>query len=191
VSRVRKVSGIPDPKRTPPGMEDWTNDMLLMKRHCDDYLFRIRQLMFDGRNGDMDAKHELQHRFGLRLLCLAFALALGWLAPALSFGASATLAWTDNSNNEMGFNIERKQEACAGVAGTWAPLGTTGAGVATYVDTNVISGNTYCYRVNAWNTTDGTPTGPKQYSAWSNTAGATIPFGQPAQPTGLGVVVTP
>lgn len=117
----------------------------------------------------------------LLLVCLA--------VPA--FGATATLTWTDNSTNEMGFEVQRKAELCAGVAGTWGPLGAVSANVATYADATVAEGAPYCYRVRAWNTVDGTPTGTKQYSAWSNTAGATIPFSVPAAPGSLGITVAP
>lgn len=107
-----------------------------------------------------------------------------------AFAASATLNWTDNSNNEMGFSIQRKAEACTGT-GTWADLASVGANIQTYRDSAVTEGTTYCYRVNAWNTVDGSPGGTKQYSAWSNTAGATVPFGTPAAPGSLGITVQP
>lgn len=109
------------------------------------------------------------------------------LLPAVAWSATATLTWTDNSDNELGFNIQRKAEVCTGT-GTWADLVSVGANVKTYVDATVVEGGDYCFRLNAWNTTTGLPTGPKQYSAWSNTAGGKVPFGVSAPPSGLGVV---
>ncbi|HWP60585.1 MAG TPA: chitobiase/beta-hexosaminidase C-terminal domain-containing protein [Candidatus Acidoferrales bacterium] len=58
-----------------------------------------------------------------------------------------TLSWQDNSSNEDNFRIERK----AGSAGTYVSVATVAANVKTYVDGDVVSGNTYCYRVQAVN----------------------------------------
>jgi hypothetical protein len=43
--------------------------------------------------------------------------------------------------------VERK----TGPAGTYAPIATTGTGATTYVDSTVVAGTTYCYRVRASN----------------------------------------
>jgi hypothetical protein len=68
------------------------------------------------------------------------------------------LRWTDKSNNETGFLIERK----VGKTGTWEQLGSTVANVARFFDTNVEAGLTYCYRVKAIN--------PSEESGYSNEA---------------------
>ena len=70
-----------------------------------------------------------------------------------------TLNWTDNSNNETGFNIERQNGA------GWTPVITVGAGVTTYADTGLAANTAYTYRVNAVNAA-----GP---SAYTNTSTAT------------------
>lgn len=129
---------------------------------------------------------------GLRIVvrCLLLSACCLLVTATWSHAATATLTWTDASTNELGFTIERKTVAC-GSAGTWAVLGGVGAGVATYKDLTVVEGGAYCYRVNAWNTVDGTPAGTKQFSAWSNEAGLTVPFAVPQPPAGLGVVSTP
>lgn len=54
------------------------------------------------------------------------------------------LTWTDNSEGEDGFSIERK----AG-AGAYAVVHTTAAGVETWDDTSLPEGETYTYRVRA------------------------------------------
>jgi titin len=95
--------------------------------------------------------------------------------PVGAFGATATLTWTDNSNNEQNFNIQKKVEACTGTS-AFAALVSVGPNVATYVDPVVVEGGTYCYRVNASNTAGA--------SAWSNTAGITIPYTIPPPPSG-------
>ena len=116
----------------------------------------------------------------------ALLTALLLCLPTAALAASVTLTWTDASTNEMGFDIERKSVLC-GASGTWGVIGGVGMNVATYKDLSVVEGGSYCFRLRAWNTVDGTPTGTKQYSAWSNEAGITVPFGVPSPPTGLGV----
>ncbi len=119
------------------------------------------------------------------LIVLAFG---GWTGAAVA--ASATLTWTDNATNEMGYEIERKPVECA-TSGTFAKIGDVGVNAVTYVDGTVAEGATYCYRVRAWNTTDGTANGTKQFSLYSNLAGLTINFSMPAAPSQLGVTQKP
>ena len=57
------------------------------------------------------------------------------------------LTWTDNSNNEDGFKIERK----LGTNGTFSQITSVGVNVTTYSDTNLTDGATYCYRLAAFN----------------------------------------
>lgn len=58
----------------------------------------------------------------------------------------ATVTWTDTSNNETGFRIERQQGA-----GAFATAGTVGAGVTTFNDSGLTDGQQYTYRVFAYN----------------------------------------
>jgi alpha-tubulin suppressor-like RCC1 family protein len=71
------------------------------------------------------------------------------------------LLWQDNSSDELGLQIERK----IGLTGTWSTTFTAGANVTIYSDTTVTSGNTYYYRVRAYN-----DFGNSQYSNEANTA---------------------
>ena len=71
------------------------------------------------------------------------------------------LAWTDNSDNEDGFQIERK----TGVSGTWGQIDTVDADVTTYNDTGLSASTIYYYRVRAYIAAGGW--------AYSNEAGAT------------------
>ena len=70
------------------------------------------------------------------------------------------LAWTDNSNNEDGFKIERSP---GGISFT--PIDTVSADVTSYSDTGLSAGTEYWYRVRAYNTTGD--------SGYTNTANAT------------------
>jgi hypothetical protein len=70
---------------------------------------------------------------------------LGWQSQANA--GELQLAWTDNSNNEVGFKIERK----TGTTGTFTEIATPGPNVISYTDTNLTDGATYCYRLRAFN----------------------------------------
>ncbi len=103
--------------------------------------------------------------------------------PAAPSGLSATaisasqinLAWTDNSNNENGFKIERK----TGAGGTYAEVGSVGAGVTSFSNTGLAASTEYFYRVFAHNGSGN--------STYSNEANATTqnPPTPPAAPTSL------
>jgi M6 family metalloprotease-like protein len=86
--------------------------------------------------------------------------------------AQIDLAWTDNSPDEDGFNIERSGDGV-----NWAALADVGADVSAYSDTGLNDGTTYYYRVRAFNI--------NVNSSWSNTASATTDEVPPASPTNL------
>lgn len=67
------------------------------------------------------------------------------------------LSWTDNSDNEAGFRIQR----AVGSRGSFAYLATVGPDRSGFTDTTAVVGKVYRYRVRAFN-----EAGP---SAWSNT----------------------
>jgi len=60
--------------------------------------------------------------------------------------ASLTLSWSDKSNNEDGFRIERMVSG-----GVLAQIATVGANVTSYSEANLTSGLNYCYVVRAFN----------------------------------------
>jgi len=92
----------------------------------------------------------------------------GPAAPS-HFAATATsssavdLSWWDMSNNETGFQVERK----TGAAGTWSRIATKGANVSIHDDYTVAPGRLYSYRVRAVNANGA--------SAWTNEISATAP----------------
>jgi fibronectin type 3 domain-containing protein len=83
------------------------------------------------------------------------------LAATATSASQINLAWTDNSTNEDGFKIERKE----GLGGTYAQIATTGVNAASYSDTGLSASTTYFYRVRAYNAAGD--------SAYSNEATAT------------------
>ncbi|MBW1750518.1 MAG: S8 family serine peptidase, partial [Deltaproteobacteria bacterium] len=70
----------------------------------------------------------------------------GLTATAVS-ASRIDLTWTDNSNIETGFRIERK----TGLGGTYAEIGSVGLDVETYSDTGLSASTEYFYRVISFN----------------------------------------
>jgi Leucine-rich repeat (LRR) protein len=68
------------------------------------------------------------------------------------------LSWTDNSDDETDFSIERSPDGSTG----WTEIDTVGADVTAYSDTTVACCDTYYYRVRAYRSSD------VQYSDYSN-----------------------
>jgi alpha-tubulin suppressor-like RCC1 family protein len=81
--------------------------------------------------------------------------------------SSIWLAWTDASNNEDGFKIERAP-ASGGQAGTYAQVGTAGVNAVSFSDSSVTTTVTYYYRIRAFNNIGD--------SAYSNEVSATTPL---------------
>lgn len=57
-----------------------------------------------------------------------------------------TLNWTDNSNNESGFRVERMTDS-----GAFTEIGTSAQNIATYTDNTVSAGYAYIYRIRSYN----------------------------------------
>ena len=76
------------------------------------------------------------------------------------------LTWTDNANNEGGYQVQRR----GGASPEWETLGVEIAADATsWINagddgTGLIVDQEFCYRIRAWRTVDGTTV----YSSWSN-----------------------
>lgn len=87
--------------------------------------------------------------------------------------SSITLNWTDASNNETGFQIERSLTTASG----FSLVTTTAFNVVTYTDASLTAGTTYYYRVRAIN-------GSSTFSGYSNEANAT-PLTPPSPPSNL------
>ncbi len=86
------------------------------------------------------------------------------LTATVAPGSQIDLAWTDNSNNETGFQIETAPgPACT----VWASLGSSGANTNSFRHWNTTVNTQYCYRVRA--------AGSGGNSDWSNTATASTP----------------
>lgn len=86
---------------------------------------------------------------------------LALLASPLA-AQQVNVSWQDNSPNEAGFKLERRVST-----GSYIQIATLGANVIAHVDSAVSRGNTYTYRVRAYNSAGD--------SAYSNEAVVTIP----------------
>ncbi|MDP2606994.1 MAG: fibronectin type III domain-containing protein [Deltaproteobacteria bacterium] len=108
----------------------------------------------------------------LRRIAIILTLALGVVGiHRAAIAAQLTLTWSDNSSNENGFNIERR----VSTTGSYSKIASAGVNVVSYTDTNLQSNTTYCYRVQAYNST-GT-------SAYSNERCATTSLASTADTT--------
>jgi len=76
---------------------------------------------------------------------LVFTLAFLLIVSNL-FAATMMLNWTDLSDNEDGFKIERR----LGQTGTFTEVGQVGENIATFTDTTP-DNQIYCYQVKAFN----------------------------------------
>jgi hypothetical protein len=84
---------------------------------------------------------SLHHRF----LFIFLLIALSRYDTTLE-AASLTLSWSDRSNNEDGFRIERMVSG-----GILAQIAIVSANITSYTDANLTSGLNYCYIVRAFN----------------------------------------
>jgi hypothetical protein len=73
--------------------------------------------------------------------------------PRESDAGTLQATWMDNSNNEEGFKIERR----TGTTQTYTQIAIVGANVTSYNDSGLVDGDTYCYRVLAFNATGSSP----------------------------------
>ena len=90
------------------------------------------------------------------------------LSAATVSDTQLSLVWTDNSNNETGFNVERQNGAA------WTVVATLPANATFYIDGGLTAATGYTYRVDAVNAG-----GPSAYTnsatATTNTVGGTPP----------------
>lgn len=105
-------------------------------------------------------------------------IAPGNLTATAISSSEIDLAWSDHSSDETGFGIERSLDGS-----NFSLLTTVAAGTTTYSDTGLTAGQTYWYRVSAYN--------GSLSSGYSNTASATTePAGDPTSVTLGSLTVT-
>ncbi len=87
--------------------------------------------------------------------------------------SQVSLSWADNSENELGFYIEKKLSGST----DFTPIDTLTENTNNFVDTDVVQGETYQYRVKAFNN--------NTESSYSNIAEGTIPIENIPAPSNL------
>jgi hypothetical protein len=96
------------------------------------------------------------------------------IAVCAASAAQLTLTWTDNSNNENGFTVERALGLNATTG--FVAVANLPVNAVQFVDTTLADSTAYSYRVCAYNLAGA--------SAFSNTASATTRDPLPATPSG-------
>ena len=77
---------------------------------------------------------------------LSSPLAPTGLTATTATGSQINLSWTDRSDNETGFKIERKTGGS-----DFQQIAVVGPNITVYADTGLYSGVTYTYRIRAYN----------------------------------------
>ena len=100
------------------------------------------------------------------------------LSPTTVSPSQINLSWSDNSNNEDGFRLERCNLPAANCLDTnFVQITQTAPNVVGFNDTGLLAGTTYTYRVRAFNSGGN--------SAYSNSVEATTANVLPAAPSNL------
>lgn len=102
------------------------------------------------------------------------------LTAAATSSSQINLSWTDNSNNEDGFRIERS----TGSSTTYTEIATVGPNATSYSNTGLNASTQYNYRVRSYNTA-----GNSGYSSVASATTQASTPSSPAAPTALAVSV--
>ncbi|MBN1672601.1 MAG: lamin tail domain-containing protein [Kiritimatiellae bacterium] len=123
--------------------------------------------------GSSDLFIDMELRHAARPPSLNVPAAPSGLSASAVSASRIDLNWTDNSTNEDGFLIDRRQSG----ASEWLRVATLGSNVTSRADSGLASGTTFYYKAKAYNAD-----GNSDYTA---VASATTLQGPPAAPSGL------
>jgi hypothetical protein len=99
-----------------------------------------------------------------------------WLRVATASQTQLNLQWDDNSANEDGFKIERKQGCC----GPWTEIATLPTNSTTYASTGLTCNTIYAYRVWAYNAAGASGKTNEANNTTSACSSATVPTPDPS-----------
>ncbi len=103
-------------------------------------------------------------------ISLTLPVAPSTLQAHVVSSSAVTLNWTDRSDNESEFRIERMTNP-----GVFTQIGTVSSNITTYTDNTVSAGNSYIYRVRAHNALgDSAYSNEVTINAWDSVAPATL-----------------
>jgi len=112
----------------------------------------------------------------------AFILAAILLLAAPALAVDRMASWTDLSNNETGFRVQKCPGNCSGTGTfTWTEITVTPINATSFLITGVAPGSTTSYRVGATNTAG---------TGWSSIVVDVVPL-VPVPPTAPGVFTLP
>jgi len=132
-----------------------------------------------GQNGTLVAKEiEVEEDAATPPAPVTVPGAPSALSASAESATRVNLSWTDNSNNESGFHVQRAADS--GFS-TGLVTFSVAANVTTYSDTTVAAGTTYYYRVTAYNSAGDSAATTASVTTPSAPPTVTIPTG----PTGL------
>lgn len=148
------------------GQEGWGGNAY--HTYYDPGTYHVVVTVYDGRDGtgtatlDITVDSPLPPAAPANLSAIAFSEE--WI----------NMTWSDLSNNEAGFKVERCQGTtafCAANPAAWGEIATVGANIDYYGDMGLPSQTTFSYRVRAFNVT--------AHSAYSNVSTATTKSAPP------------
>ncbi|WP_020530820.1 fibronectin type III domain-containing protein [Flexithrix dorotheae] len=148
------------------GESEFTDDKGLVENTL--YEYRLRAVSADGNSG---FGIVIQARTLTELTVSAPDAPLAFVAEGVST-SQVNLSWEDNSNNEKGFILERKEE------GEFIPLDTLEAGSTWYTDADLDENSIFEYRLSAFNIAGNSST----VEAEATTSEDPVP---PSAPSGL------
>ena len=107
----------------------------------------MSRIAFDARRTKEDDTLSSNRSLFPTFILISFLSLAALGGPRESGAGELQATWMDNSSNEDGFKIERR----TGTTQTYTQVAIAGANVTSYNDSGLVDGETYCYRVLAFN----------------------------------------
>ncbi len=136
------------------------------------YFYRVRVVKESG-NGVVTSPYSSIVAIATPPDMSAIPAAASALTASSMSSTQINLAWSDNSNNETGFRVER----AAAATGPFSSLVALGANATSYTNTNLTASTTYYYRVIAFNASgSAAPSNVASATTMAQTPTVTIPI---------------
>jgi hypothetical protein len=113
----------------------------------------VSRIAFDARRTKEDDTLSSNRSLFPTFVLISFLSLVPLGAPRESGAGELEATWMDNSSNEDGLEIERRE----GTTQAYTQIAIVGANVTSYNDSGLVDGETYCYRVSAFNAAGSSP----------------------------------